>query len=213
MMKPPLPLRTLGIVLLACALGLGLGYLTWGRNGAAQEPTLPQALASGGDSWGAQNAPITIVEFGDYEDPFSRNFQQEIWPKLKEAFPNQIRLVFRDFPLIGIHPNAAPAAEAARCASEQGKFWAYHDLLFGSDAPLGSDTYVAYASQLKLDLARFQDCLSSGRGRQLVRRDFADAATLGLNATPTFFINGLRLEGVQTYEGFLQIIEQIVGQP
>ena len=111
-------------------------------------------------SLGPANAPITLVEFGDFQCPYCRQWEQQTYQPLLAAYPGKIRFVFRDFPLTSIHPNAMPAAEAAQCANEQGKFWPYHDKLFGSET-LSDDVYKQYAQDLGLDVTRFNACVSS----------------------------------------------------
>ncbi len=156
---------------------------------------------------GAEDAVITIIEFSDYECPFCTKWHEEVFPKILAEYPTQVRIVYRDFPLENIHPNAIPAAEAANCAFEQGKFWEYHDLLFSGGKSLNRTTYMAYASQLNLNLETFADCLSSNKYEQEVLGDFEFAANLGVRSTPTFFINGIALVGAQPYEVFKQIID------
>jgi len=163
-------------------------------------------------AFGPDDAPITLIEFSDYECPYCRKWHLEVWPRLQEAFPGQIRLVYRDFPLYNIHPNANPAAEAANCAGEQGKYWDFHTMLFAG-GELGNAVYEQYAKDLDLNLAKFAECLSTNRTADEVQADFDYAANLGISSTPTFFINGLAVVGAQPFETFQQIIEQeLAGQ-
>ncbi len=106
---------------------------------------------------GPADAPIVIIEFSDFECPFCTRWHQQVWPRLQEVYGDKIRLVYRDFPLYSLHPNAGPAAEAANCANEQGRFWEYHDLLFAAEQGLGREAYEAYASQLNLDMDPIQN--------------------------------------------------------
>ncbi len=156
---------------------------------------------------GPADAPITIIEFSDFECPFCTRWHQQVWPRLQEAYGDKIRLVYRDFPLYSIHPNAGPAAEAANCANEQGRFWEYHDLLFAAEQGLGREAYEAYATQLNLDLAQFKTCLDERRYESEVTADFEYARQLGIQSTPTFFINGVALIGAQPFEVFQEVIE------
>lgn len=157
---------------------------------------------------GSEAAPITIIEFSDYECPYCRQWHSEVYTKLLDTYGDQIRFVYRDFPLESIHVNAKPAAEAANCANEQGFFWEYHDLLFSMELGLSSEAYQEYANQLGMDEEAFQECVESGRYQQEVQSDFDFAANLGVRSTPTFFINGIAVVGAQPFEVFQQVIEK-----
>ena len=161
----------------------------------------------GNPSFGPDNAPITIIEFSDYECPYCISWHTQVWPLLIEAYPDQIRLVYRDFPLSSIHPNAAPAAEAAYCAREQDRFWEFHELLFSGGQALGKAAYLSYASEMGLDLDQFTRCLDEERYAADVDANFQYALQLGVQSTPTFFINGIALIGAQPFEVFQEIIE------
>jgi protein-disulfide isomerase len=157
---------------------------------------------------GPEDAPITIVEFSDFECPYCRQWHATVYSKLLETYPDEVRLVYRDFPLESIHANAKSAAEAADCAYEQGVFWDYHDKLFSDELGLSPEAYTEYADQLGLDTQEFQECFESGRYDQEIQADFDFAANLGVRSTPTFFINGIALVGAQPFEVFQQIIEK-----
>jgi protein-disulfide isomerase len=159
-------------------------------------------------SLGSETAPITIVEFSDYECPFCRQWHSEVFTELLDTYGDQIRFVYRDFPLESLHANAIPAAHAANCAFEQGKFWDYHDKLFSMELGLSPDAYSEYASQLGLDGEQFQECTDSARYQEEVQSDFEFAANLGVRSTPTFFINGIAVVGAQPFEIFQQVIEK-----
>ena len=224
------------LVVLAFAVGILIGYLAWGRTPpaapvaqqpapAVQPPAQDGAAATGTPAYvrykiptdgypslGPADAPITLVEFSDYQCPFCRAWEQQTYKPLLDAYPDKIRFVYRDFPLTSIHPNAMPAAEAAQCANEQGKFWDFHDKLFaGSD--LGDQVYKQYAQDLGLDMTRFDDCLTSHKYRQAIQDDMNFAINLGINSTPTFFINGLALIGAQPLSAFQNVIDkELAGQ-
>ncbi len=162
--------------------------------------------AEGAFAKGPKDAPITIIEFSDFQCPFCRN----VVPTVKELirqYPTTVRWAFRDFPLASLHPKAPKAAEAARCAGEQGKFWEYHDLLFDSQAQATIEDFKRFADQLKLDPKGFASCLDSGRQKAAVQSDVEEGARLGITGTPTFFINGRMLVGAQPLESFRGIIE------
>ena len=156
---------------------------------------------------GPQDAPITLIEFSDYECPFCKRWHDETFDRLLEAFPEQIRFVYRDFPLTNIHPNAAPAAEAANCAHEQERFWDFHRKLFSSNV-LNAETYLGYATELGLDMPAFEECVSTRRYQEEVMADLEWAVNLGISSTPTFFINGIALVGAQPYDVFYDVISK-----
>lgn len=205
---------------LAFVLGLSVGFLFWGRQPAASSPkpsaTQPaeeQAVqrynvpVDDDPALGPANAPITIIEFSDFECPYCRKWHQEVFLRLREEYGKTIRFVFRDFPLTSIHPNATPAAEAANCAHEQDAFWEFHDLLF-SDSAFGEEIYLKYATDLGLNVGKFQECFKSGRYSKEVISDFQYASQLGVRSTPTFFVNGIPVVGAQSYEVFKQLIDK-----
>lgn len=161
----------------------------------------------GDPSIGPADAPITIIEFSDFQCPYCQKWHEEVWKKLQAEYPTQIRLVYRDFPLYSIHPQAGPAANAAECANEQNKYWEYHDLLFSGGQTLGESTFTAYASQVNLDLNAFQTCMTENRYESEVRADFDYASGIGIQSTPTFFLNGVALIGAQPYEVFKELID------
>lgn len=156
---------------------------------------------------GSQDAVITIIEFSDYECPFCRRWHQEVLPQIQAKYGDQVRHVYRDFPLYSIHANAGPAAEAANCAGDQERYWEFSDLLFSGEIALGRAAYETYADDLNLDLDTFTQCLDDQRHKDEVDADFAFASELGVRSTPTFFINGLAVVGAQPFEVFEQIID------
>lgn len=212
---------------LAFVVGLSVGYLFWGRTPAAtaapkaeaQAPAaaaaeaVPQevrryAVSEDDDPvWGPDDAPITIIEFSDYECPYCQKWHIQIWPLIQEAYPDQIRLVYRDFPLTNIHFNATPAAAAANCAAEQDAYWDFSDLLFASEQNLSLEAYLQYANELSLDIDAFTECLESGRQKDEVMADLDYAMNLGVSSTPTFFINGIAVVGAQPFGVFQNIID------
>lgn len=204
-------------VVVAFGTGLGLGYLAWGTRFpvevAAPESraeSAPQRISvptEGFPSIGPADAPITLVEFSDFECPYCRQWFSETWPQLQKAYAGKIRLVYRDFPLYGLHPDAEAAAEAANCAGEQGQYWPFHDRLFSGKA-LTMDTYQSYAAELKLDQAKFQDCMSTHRYQKYVQDNYAFGQTLGITGTPTFFLNGIPMVGAQPFSVFKSYIDQ-----
>jgi protein-disulfide isomerase len=155
---------------------------------------------------GPEKAPVTIVEFSDFHCPFC----QQVLPTLAQIesqYRDKIKLVFRDFPIEAIHPGASKAHEAARCAHEQGKFWAYHDKLFASSPKSSPETFKAIANELALDVTRFGTCFDSGRYQAIVKKDVEEGNRLGVTGTPGFFINGRLVSGAQPLEAFARIID------
>lgn len=205
-------------------LGLGLGWLLWGADSspAARQSNEPAAAApsrrvevSIGDSpsLGPPDAPVTIIEFSDYECSFCARWHQQVYKQLMKEYEGKIRFVYRDFPLDSIHPNATPAAMAAHCAGEQGAYFPFHDALFTYQYGLGREAYLSYAADLGLDAASFQTCLDENRYASKVEESLRYGFSLGVSSTPTFFINGIALVGAQPYEVFQQIIEkELAGQ-
>jgi protein-disulfide isomerase len=156
---------------------------------------------------GAADAPVTIVEFSDFHCPFCKRVQPTL-AQLLERYPGKVRLAYRDYPIDGLHPQARKAAEAARCARDQGKFWEYHDLLFAGPPSATPEALERYAGQAGLDVAAFGACLSGGVHRAAVQRDVDEAGRLGISGTPGFFINGRPLTGAQPLEAFVRVIEE-----
>lgn len=121
-----------------------------------------------------------------------------------------MKIAFKDFPLNNIHPNAQKAAEAARCADEQGKFWEYHDVLFANHNSLGLANLKKFAVDLKLDAAQFNACLDSGKHAAGVNQDLAEGARVGVTGTPAFFVNGRFLSGAQPFSAFQEVIDEVL---
>jgi protein-disulfide isomerase len=155
---------------------------------------------------GDANAPVTIVEFADYQCPYCEKVEATI-QELMKKYPGKVKVAFRDFPLSSIHPNAQQAAEASRCAAKQGKFWEYHDALFGAQAKLDEPGLKSVAHDLKLDEKAFSACLASGEFTQPVAQDQQDGAAVGIASTPGFFINGIFLSGAQPIAEFEKLID------
>ena len=160
---------------------------------------------------GSEKAVVTIVKFEDFQCPFCKTVQPT-FKELLKRYDGKVRLIHKDLPLDAIHPQARQAAEAARCAGEQGKFWEYHDLLYGISPKLGVEEVRAVAKEVGLDVGRFDQCLTSGKVKAAVQKDFAEASQLGLSGTPAFFINGREISGAQPLEAFAAIIDEELGQ-
>jgi protein-disulfide isomerase len=156
---------------------------------------------------GPADAPVTIVEFSDFQCPFCKR----VLPTLEQVlttYAGKIRLVFRDFPIVTIHPHAQRSAEAAHCAREQGKYWEYHDALFAAQEKFAVTKLSEYAQSIGLDIAAFEQCLASNKYTAEIQKDIADGSQIGVTGTPAFFINGRLLSGAQPFEAFQRIIEE-----
>ena len=147
----------------------------------------------GAPSKGPENARVTLVEFSDFECPYCSLAVSRV-DALMKMFPNDIRLVYKEFPL-SMHPHARMAADAALAAAQQGKFWQMHDKLFANFRQLSRERIVALAKEIGLDMDRFTADLASGKFEQVVKKDVRDGEEAGVDATPAFFINGKHYNG------------------
>jgi protein-disulfide isomerase len=154
---------------------------------------------------GAQNAPVVLVEFADYECPYCQKVNPQI-QQLEKEYGDNLTVIFKDFPL-PMHHGSEKAAEASRCAGEQGKFWEYHDVLFYS-RQVEIDALKEHARVLKLDGDRFDTCLDNGMEAAAVKKDLEEARSLGLTGTPSFFVNGHFVSGVVDYAALKDIVNQ-----
>lgn len=169
------------------------------------DPLRTDIATAGYPARGPATAPVTIVEFADFECPFCGAF----YPTLKmveKNYANRVRMVYRQFPLTNMHPNAQKAAEASLCANEQGRFWEYHDSLFSDQSRLDVPSLKQRAQALGLNAATFYTCLDSGKQAEAVQKDRDDARKIGVNSTPTVFINGRLLSG-RSYAEVQEVIE------
>ncbi|MCK4670323.1 MAG: DsbA family protein [Nanoarchaeota archaeon] len=157
---------------------------------------------------GETDAPVTIIEFSEYQCPFCGKYIRETFPKIKEEYidTGKVRYVFRDFPL-GFHEYAQKAAEAAECADDQGNFWEYHDLLFEHQAELNIDKFKEFAKELELDTEQFNECLDTSKYADEVAKDIQAATEFGVGGTPAFFVNGYSLSGAMPFKAFKELIE------
>ena len=160
---------------------------------------------------GKASARIEVVEFGDFQCPICRTMVP-VLKRLQTEHKDDVRFVWKDFPLEG-HPDARPAAEAARCAADQGKFWEYHDKLFDNQQALGKNRLKDYAKQLKLEPTAFATCLDKATHTKDVESALLEAAGHGVSATPTVFINGRLVVGAVPYETYDRIIREELSRP
>lgn len=204
-------------------LQAGTGSTLLGNNDAA--PSAPNAAAPSAPgepvfaevdngnlpAKGDENAPVTIVEFSDFECPFCGQFYTQSLPQILEEYVDtgKAKIYYRHLPL-SFHPQARPAALASECANEQGSFWEYHDILFDNNSAISTattDTYVGWATELGLNAGQFETCLTSEKYAENVDGDSAAAAAAGASGTPTFYINGQQVVGAQPFASFKAIID------
>lgn len=181
--------------------------------------------ANAGDPFlGDENAPVTIIEYSDFECPFCNRFFHTTEPLIKSQYidTGRVKFVYKDFPVAATHPNAQKAAEAAQCAFDQGKFWEYHDILFANAydgdrfSQLGgsraAELFKKYASNIGLNTNAFGSCFDSGAKRSVVLADMQEGQRAGVRGTPSFLINGRLVVGAQPFSSFVQIIESELSQ-
>jgi protein-disulfide isomerase len=172
------------------------------------EPPILQVTVDDDPSIGPVDAPITIVEFSDFQCPYCQK-SVGVLKELRRIYGEKIRVVYRDYPGPN-HPYAQQAAEAAQCAREQGKFWEYHDILFDRQTPGKGWDFPALAKELGLKQDAFVACITTRRYREEVTNDLRDGFKLGMTSTPTFFINGRPLVGAQPVAAFQTLIDRLL---
>lgn len=162
-------------------------------------------------SLGNSDVKLTIVEFADFGCPFSAQ-ESYVVRALGQKFAGQIQIIYRDFPLVDLHPGADLAAEAADCADVQGKFWEYHDVLYRNSGDFSVESLVDYANQVGLNVKSFQTCLETGEFTHEVAQDLSDGVAAGVTGTPTFFLNGQKIEGAIPFSTFTEIVEAFLAE-
>ncbi len=179
----------------------------------AQQPQGPVQVAQRKDAPKAGRGKVVVEEFSDFQCPFCQRFYNDSYKQIKEKYidTGKITFIFRHFPL-PFHQNAQKAHEAAECASRQGKFWPYHDLLFvkmqADGTGLNNADLKQYAKDLGLNASKFNSCLDNGETAEIVKKDLADGQAAGVSGTPTVFVNGQKIVGAQPFSSFEQAIEQ-----
>jgi protein-disulfide isomerase len=167
---------------------------------------LREPVKADGPAKGPADAPIAIVEFGDFQCPFCRRMEPTL-RALMQRYPQQIRLVYRNYPLTEIHSEALPAAQAAVCAGRQGKFWEMHDAIYSDSAPLSIESLRSMAARIGLDKTAFEECVRSDEANVAIQADRAAGDALGVLATPTLFINGRLVQGGVAEDKLVAIID------
>jgi protein-disulfide isomerase len=168
-----------------------------------------QVKSAGHPELGSKDAPVTIVEFSDFQCPFCGRAEPAL-KQVHEKYGDKVRLVYMDFPL-GMHEHAIDAASAGRCAGEQGKFWPFHDAMFADQAKLAPADLKADAKKLGLDTAKFDACFDKGKYKPEIEADLAQGRSLGIDGTPAFYINGRPMNGAQPFEKFQSTIDEELG--
>lgn len=188
-----------------------------------EQPKIEPIMISADDDpvRGNQDAPITIVEFSDFQCPFCARFQIQTLPLILEQYveTGKVKFVYRDFPIQNSHPNAMPAAAASECAHEQDKYWEYHDALFENQAVWNKveitsaiTIFKEFATELNLNQEQFDSCLDSGKYIEEIKNDLNDGRNYGITGTPGFFIGNddigfVKLNGAQPFEAFKSVID------
>lgn len=222
----------IGLAIALLIIGFAAGYFYHGFTGGGttiptqnptQNPTANETarvfVSAGSNALlGKSDAPVTIIEFSDYQCPYCARAATQVEPQIKTDYVDtgKVKFAFRNFPL-GFHPNAMPAAIAAECASEQGKYWEFHDALFANQSSWSqlNDSSTALkdiATKLNLDMSKWNSCLNDTKIKDEISKDASDGTTAGVQGTPTYFIgndkNGyVMLVGAQPYDAFKQAID------
>jgi protein-disulfide isomerase len=195
---------TLG-VLIGFALGFGIGREPSGSEAAAAGPAVD---IDGRPFLGPEDAPVTMIEFTDYQCSFCKRYYETRYPLILEEYGDRLKYVVLHYPLSQVHPQAEEAAQAAECAGDQGKFFEYHNTLFKNNKALGRANLMRYASMVGLDMRRFEGCLDSGEKAKVVYDNILTAVKAGVSGTPTFFVNQEIVVGTQPLGVFQAQIER-----
>jgi protein-disulfide isomerase len=192
------------------AVGLLCGLLLNPSTSASQSKSANELTVGSGPILGSASAPVTIIEFSDFQCSYCKRFWADTLPKLKEAYIDQgkVRFIYRHFAILGKH--SEQAAQAAECAAEQGKFWEYHDQLFKNQGGLAftEAKLRQYARDIGLNGGPFDSCLGTGKQKEKVERETTAAAYLGGRGTPFFVVNQRHLVGAQPFDVFRKVIDE-----
>ena len=198
------------LIPLAFFLGLGGGYLLWGSqsSSAAGSDQIKRVNVSvdNDPSIGPVDAPVTIIEFADYQCGYCKEWFDQVFDQLLANYPTQVRFVYRDYAFLTAE--SLPAAEAADCANEQNAYWKYQKSLFSQQFALSRATYIQYATDLGLDVQAFTTCIDSQRYKSEVQADTSDGNKAGVTGTPAFFVNGRFISGFLSYDQFAAIVDE-----
>lgn len=200
-----------GLVVYETASVLEQGRAAFLASSRSQLPSLQRVPLETDDdpASGAADAPVHIVEFGDFQCPFCAQAAPDL-ARIRAEYPGIIRFQYRDFPVMSSHPDAVAAAMAGECAQDAGKFFEYHDALFADQSDLSVQGLKRAAAAVGIPAPAFAECLDTERYRNEVLNDFDEGQQLGVTGTPTFFINGSRVAGVITYDMWKRVMEGVV---
>jgi len=209
-------------LMLAGFAGLALGGWLGASAAGGRAAVVQLRLPAGEPALGRATAALTLVEFTDYQCPYCRRFQAEVWPKLKHDYidTGKLRFIVRDLPL-EIHASAGPASEAAHCAGEQGRFWAMHEALLAGTQDFAQGGITRRAQALGLDLPRFDACVKAGRYASVIEAHVREADAAGIDGTPGFIVGrvshgelqGIRFEGAPPYERLDGLLRELLATP
>ncbi|MFN2384487.1 MAG: DsbA family protein [Gemmatimonadota bacterium] len=216
--------RPVSLLALGLLAGLGIGWVVWhdraaAGSGATAASTLPGAASgtqvegvdvSRDPAMGPETAPVTIVEFSDFDCQFCARFATETAPLLRRQYGDRVRWIFVNYPLQSIHPRAYDAALAGECAHEQEKFWSWYDALFSGRFQSTDAGLADAAAAIGLDVSRYERCVTAADHAGEVADDIKEGQKFYILGTPTFFVNGQRLEGAQPPEAFAAVIDSIL---
>jgi len=194
------------LIIAIVAIALVSAFFLFGGSSGEKSAT---SGATGDDPMkGSADAPVTIIEYSDFQCPFCARFWSQTLPQLQEEYidTGKVKLIYKDFPL-SFHENAQKAAEAGECADDQGMFWEYHDMIYENQNALSVSNLKSYAKDLGLDTSEFNDCLDSEKYEDEVKEDFKEGQAAGVSGTPAFFINGKSLVGAQPFSEFKKVID------
>lgn len=209
-----------GVIIAGAVIYQGGGDINSDQEAQIADTELEEATIDDDTVLGDSGAPVTIIEFSDYQCPFCRVFWGETLPSLKEQYidTGKVKFVYRDFPL-SAHPMALPYAMATECADEQGGFWEMHDKIFEEQQKYGDGTVTALTSEdifewvadLELNVEAFGACMEAGTYQEEIAKDFEDGVKTGVEGTPTFFVNGQLVRGAVPFESLQLIIDAELG--
>lgn len=204
------------LILAGVAVSIAMSVFTLISVRNIQQSAKPQAVITevgNAPAKGRGDAPVTIIEFSDFQCPFCLEFQKDTLSKIEEKYGDKVRFAYKHFPLAEVHPQATNAALASSCVYFMGKedaFFKYHDILFSLVNEWSKDEtkFGVYAKELGLDENQFNACVKSDGAKRWVNNDIKDGQKLGVERVPTFFINGRKVTGVQPFEYYIKVIEE-----
>lgn len=217
--------RAAGLVVLGVLAGLALGWLAFDRAGGGGASTSPGSMnrvaagerttvegvdVTGDPVLGPSDAPVTIVEFSDFECPFCARFAQRTAPLLRRQYGEDLRWIFVNNPLQSIHPRAYDAGLAGECAADQGRFWEFYDAAFSGRHDLSNSGLMAMGREIGLDMDDYRSCFQDAEFAAEMALDIKEGQKFYILGTPTFFVNGRRMEGAQPPEAFAAVIDSIL---